>query len=57
MGKIQTEIEQTYQVWNTISIDLYTLNIDNSIILAFNDNLNKATQAIKIRIKQVPWMK
>ena len=49
--KIQTEIEQTYQVWNTISIDLYTLNIDNSIILAFNDNLNKATQAIKNKNK------
>lgn len=49
--KIQTEIEQTYQVWNTVSIDLYTLNIDNSIILAFNDNLNRATQAIKNKNK------
>lgn len=45
--KIKTEIEQIYQVWNTVSIDLYSLNIDSNSILAFNDGLNKATQAVK----------
>lgn len=49
--KIQTKIEQTYQVWNTVSIDLYTLDIENASIIAFNDNLNKATQAIKEKNK------
>ena len=49
--KIETEVEQIYQVWNTVSIDLYSLNIDNNAILAFNDGLNKATQAIKEKNK------
>lgn len=50
-NKIQTEVEQIYQVWNTVSIDLYSLNIDNNSILAFNDGLNKATQAVKNKNK------
>ena len=49
--KIEIEVEQIYQVWNTVSIDLYSLNIDNNAILAFNDGLNRATQAIKARNK------
>lgn len=49
--KIEIEIEQIYQVWNTISIDLYSLNIDNKAILSFNDGLNRATQAIKAKNK------
>ena len=42
--KIETEVEQIYQVWNTVSIDLYSLSINNNAILTFNDGLNKATQ-------------
>lgn len=49
--KIETEVEQIYQVWNTMCIDLYSLNIDNNLILSFNNGLNKATQAIKNRNK------
>lgn len=49
--KIETEVEQIYQVWNTVSIDLYSLNLDNNTILAFNDGLNRATQAIKVQNK------
>lgn len=49
--KVQTEIEQIYQVWNTVSIDLYSLNIDNALIVSFNDSLNNATQAIKNKDK------
>lgn len=49
--KVQTEIEQIYQVWNTVSIDLYSLNIDNTLIVSFNDSLNNATQAIKNKDK------
>ncbi len=39
--KIETEVEQIYQVWNTVSIDLYSLSINNNAILTFNDGLNK----------------
>lgn len=49
--KIETQAEQIYQVWNTMSIDLYSLNIDSNLILSFNDGLNKATQAIKNKDK------
>lgn len=50
--KIETQIEQIYQVWNTMCIDLYSLNIEKSLIQGFNNSLNKATQAIKNRNKQ-----
>ena len=33
--KIETEVEQIYQVWNTVSIDLYSLSINNNAILTF----------------------
>lgn len=49
--KIETEVEQIYQVWNTVSIDLYSLSINNNAILTFNDGLNKATQAVKVKNK------
>jgi len=49
--KIETEVEQIYQVWNTVSIDLYSLSIDNNAILTFNDGLNRATQAVKAKNK------
>lgn len=45
--KIQTQTEQLYQIWNTISIDLHGLNIDGKSILAFSDKLNATTQYIK----------
>lgn len=48
---IQTQIENLYQTWNTISIDLNSLNIDGKSILAFNDFLNTSTQYIKKKNK------
>lgn len=48
---IQTQIENLYQTWNTISIDLNTLNVDGKSILAFNDFLNTSTQYIKKKDK------
>ncbi len=50
---IQTQIENLYQSWNTISIDLNTLNVDGKSILAFNDYLNSSTQSIKKKDKKV----
>ena len=49
--KIEIEVEQIYQVWNTVNIDLYSLNIDNNTILDFNDGLNRATQEVKAQNK------
>ncbi|MCI9087016.1 MAG: hypothetical protein HFJ32_00410 [Clostridia bacterium] len=49
---IQTQIENLYQSWNTISIDLNTLNVDGKSILAFNDYLNSSTQSIKKKDKK-----
>ena len=48
---IQTQIENLYQTWNTISIDLNSLNIDGKTILAFNDFLNTSTQNVKKKDK------
>ncbi len=48
---IQSQIEQLYQTWNTISIDLHALNIDGNSILAFSDGLNNATKHIKNKDK------
>lgn len=48
---IQTQIENLYQTWNTISIDLNSLNVDGKTILAFNDFLNASTQNIKKKDK------
>jgi len=48
---IQTQIENLYQTWNTISIDLNSLNVDGKTILAFNDFLNNSTQSIKKKDK------
>lgn len=50
---IQTQIENLYQTWNTISIDLNTLNVDGKSILAFNDFLNTSTQYVKKKDKAV----
>lgn len=44
---IQSQIENLYQTWNTVSIDLYSLNIDRNSILSFSDVLNSSTQNIK----------
>lgn len=49
--KIQSQIEQLYQTWNTVTIDLHALNIEGSSILAFSDSLNDATQNIKKKEK------
>lgn len=44
---IKQQIEELYQTWNTISLDLHALNIENQLILDFNQILNNATQYIK----------
>lgn len=49
---IQNQIEELYQTWNTISIDLHSLNVDGSSILAFSDFLNNSTQNIKNKDKE-----
>lgn len=48
---IQTQIENLYQTWNTISIDLNSLNVVGKTILSFNDFLNTSTQNIKKKDK------
>lgn len=49
---IQKQIEELYQTWNTVSIDLHSLNIDSSSILSFSDFLNNSTQNIKKKDKE-----
>lgn len=49
---IQSQIEELYQTWNTISIDLNSINVDASSILAFGDFLNISTQNIKKKDKE-----
>lgn len=44
---IKYDIEQMYTSWSTIILDLYKLNINNEDILAFSDNLDLVTKAIK----------
>lgn len=44
---IKQQTEELYQTWNTISLDLHALNVDNQLILSFNQILNNATQYIK----------
>ena len=48
---IQLEAEKLYQTWNTVSLDLNTLNVDSNLILSFSDYMNNATQNIKNRDK------
>lgn len=43
---IKIKIERLYQIWNTISLDLHSINIENSFVLAFSDYLNSSTQNI-----------
>lgn len=45
------QVEQIYQIWNTVSLDLHNLNIEGNSILAFSDGLNNSTQAIKNKDK------
>lgn len=49
---IQNQIEELYQIWNTVSIDLHSINVDGSSILTFSDFLNKSTQNIKNKDKE-----
>lgn len=48
---IKIKIERLYQIWNTISLDLHSINIENSFILAFSDYLNSSTQNINKKNK------
>lgn len=45
--KVRLQIEQLYQIWNTVSVDLHAINVDSNLILAFSDKLNTATQNVK----------
>ena len=44
---VEKQIEELYQTWNTISIDLLSLNVDGNLILSFSDFLNSSTQNVK----------
>lgn len=48
---IELQIEQLYQRWNIISLDLHALNIDGKSILTFSDGLNTVTQNVKKKDK------
>lgn len=48
---IQIQIERLYQIWNTISLDLHSINVDSNLVLSFSDYLNNATQSVKKRDK------
>lgn len=50
--KIEIQIEQLYQIWNTIAIDLHSLNINSNAILSFSDGLNNATRNVKNKDKE-----
>ena len=44
---IKQQIEQLYNTWNTISLDLHALNIVGNSVLQFSDGLNAATKSKK----------
>ena len=48
---IQLQIERLYQMWNVISLDLHSMNIDSNLILSFSDVLNNVTQNVKRKDK------
>ena len=45
--EIQKQTEGLYQTWNTVSIDLTSLNIDGNLVLKFSDYLNESMQNIE----------
>ncbi len=51
-SSIQKKIEELYQAWNTISIDLHSMQVDGRLILAFSDYLNSATQSMNNKDKE-----
>lgn len=48
---IQLQIERLYQMWNLISLDLHSMNIDSNLVLSFSDVLNNVTQNVKKKDK------
>lgn len=44
---VKTDIEGLHEVWGTIILDLYKLNLDNNNILGFSADLDSTTTAIK----------
>ena len=48
---IQDQIEELYHIWNTVNIDLHSVEIDGKSILAFSNYLNDSTQNIKKKDK------
>ena len=50
--EIQKQAEKLYQTWNTVSIDLISLNIDGNLVLKFSDYLNDSMQNIENQDKE-----
>lgn len=50
--EIQKQTEGLYQTWNTVSIDLTSLNIDGNLVLKFSDYLNESMQNIEKQDKE-----
>lgn len=50
--EIQKQTEDLYQTWNTVSIDLTSLNIDGNLVLKFSDYLNESMQNIEKQDKE-----
>ena len=44
---IAYQVEEIYQTWNTVVIDLHTLNVNSDSIFKFSNMLNQATKQIK----------
>lgn len=48
---IQIKMQEIYQTWNTITIDLHSAKIDSNLILNFSDYLNNSMQSIQRKEK------
>lgn len=49
---IKSEVELMYTTWNSILLDLYSMNIENENILGFSQGLDNAVLAVKLEDKQ-----
>lgn len=49
---IKSEVETLYSSWNTILLDLYSVNVENEDILNFSNTLDEAILVVKSENKQ-----
>lgn len=49
---IKSEVELMYSTWNSILLDLYSMNIENEDILGFSQSLDNAILVVKSEDKQ-----